>query len=58
MLNRFIRDETAATAIEYALIAAIISLAILAGAGTLSDQLRDTYGGMATKIEEAGATGP
>ena len=54
MLTRFIRDETAATAIEYALIAGIISLAIIAGGGRLSEQLRSTYEGTAAKIQEAG----
>lgn len=58
MLTRFIRDETAATAIEYALIATIISLALIGGAGTLSEHMRTTYEETAAKVQEAGATYP
>ena len=34
---RFLKDESGATAIEYGLIAALISVAIIAGASTLGD---------------------
>ena len=54
MLKRFVRDERAATAIEYGLIAAIISMAILAGAGTIGSELKSVYQGTADKIGEAG----
>lgn len=53
MLGRFIRNENAATAIEYGLIAAIISLAVLASAGGISDTLNDSYQNTATKLQEA-----
>ena len=46
-LKTFIRDESGATAIEYALIAAVIGVGILAGAQSLKDQLN-------TKITAAG----
>jgi pilus assembly protein Flp/PilA len=55
MLIRFIRDETAATAIEYGLIAAIISLAVLVGASTVSEHLRGSYQNAADRIGEATA---
>lgn len=58
MLRKFIRDETAATAIEYGLIIALIALAIVGGAGNLGDYLRGSYEDMATKIQEVGETGP
>lgn len=35
--RRFMRDETGATAIEYTLIASLISMAILGGVNMLSD---------------------
>lgn len=53
MLERFIRDEKAATAIEYALIAAVISLVALAGAGGIGDVLKGSYDNTATEVEEA-----
>ncbi|MBP1848016.1 pilus assembly protein Flp/PilA [Rhizobium petrolearium] len=36
---RFLKDESGATAIEYGLIAALISVALIAGASTLGDSL-------------------
>ena len=43
---RFMKDESGATAIEYGLIAALISVAIIAGASTVGTQL----GALFTKI--------
>jgi pilus assembly protein Flp/PilA len=43
MLENFYRDETGATSIEYALIAGIVSLAIIAGASTLGTLLKGMY---------------
>ncbi|MHA6645673.1 Flp family type IVb pilin [Mesorhizobium sp. A623] len=40
LLCRFINDQTGATAIEYSLIATLISLAIFAGVGGLADSLQ------------------
>ncbi|MGE6742523.1 Flp family type IVb pilin [Allorhizobium pseudoryzae] len=36
---RYLRDETGATAIEYGLIAGILGMAIIAGFGTLSNNV-------------------
>lgn len=44
---RFAKDESGATAIEYGLIAALIALAIVAGASAVGTQL----GSMFTSIE-------
>lgn len=55
MLIRFIRDETAATAIEYGLIAAILSLAVLVGASTVAEHLHGSYQNAADGIGEATA---
>jgi pilus assembly protein Flp/PilA len=42
-LQRFIRDESGATAIEYGLIAAGISVAILVAVQALGTQLNTTF---------------
>lgn len=38
MLKRFLRDSGGATAIEYALIASVISISIIAGVNLWSDE--------------------
>ena len=40
---RFAKDESGATAIEYGLIAALIALAVISGAGLIGDQLETTF---------------
>jgi len=42
-LMRFINDETGATAIEYGLIAALISVAAIAALGTLGKTLSSVF---------------
>ncbi|MCC6949652.1 MAG: Flp family type IVb pilin [Bradyrhizobiaceae bacterium] len=42
-LDDFFADETAATAIEYALIASIVSIAILSSVTTIGSTLRDVF---------------
>jgi pilus assembly protein Flp/PilA len=42
-LKRFLADETAATAIEYGLIAAGIAVAIITVVGTLGTKLNATF---------------
>ena len=39
LIARFMKDESGATAIEYGLIAALISVAIIGGASVLGDEL-------------------
>ena len=43
MLARFVKDESGATAIEYGLIAAGISVAIIAVVGGLGSKLNTTF---------------
>ncbi|WP_455269256.1 Flp family type IVb pilin [Rhizobium herbae] len=50
---RFMKDESGATAIEYGLIAALISVALISGAGLLGNQLNLTFGGLASKLNNA-----
>ena len=54
LLKRFIRNESGATAIEYGLIAALIALAITAGASTLGNGLNTKFNAIATKLSTAG----
>ena len=50
---RFKKDESGATAIEYGLIAALISVALIAGATTLGNTLNDTFVSISTKMNTA-----
>ena len=43
ILRKFLRDESGATAIEYGLIAACISIAIITAATNLGSQLETTF---------------
>jgi pilus assembly protein Flp/PilA len=43
ILRRFISDQSAATAIEYALIASSISIVILAAATSIGSSLKGTF---------------
>ena len=52
---RFLKDESGATAIEYGLIAALISVAIIAGASTLGTQLSTTFTDLSTSMTDANA---
>jgi pilus assembly protein Flp/PilA len=47
---RFMKDESGATAIEYGLIAALISVALIGGAGLLGKELNNTFEGLKTKL--------
>jgi pilus assembly protein Flp/PilA len=43
MIKRFVKDESGATAIEYGLIAAGISVVIILAVNTLGGTLNDTF---------------
>jgi len=47
---RFMNDESGATAIEYGLIAALISVGIIAAATTLGNGLSGLFNGIGTKL--------
>ncbi|MBB5576741.1 MULTISPECIES: Flp family type IVb pilin [Rhizobium] len=53
LFSRFLKDESGATAIEYGLIAALISVAIIAGATTLGNTLSTTFNGISDKMNNA-----
>ncbi len=50
LVSRFVKDESGATAIEYGLIAALIAVAIMVGAGTLGNNLNSKFNAIATKV--------
>jgi len=55
LLLRFLRDESGATAIEYTLMATLISVAIVAGAIAISTQLGAQYNVLGAKVSAAAA---
>jgi pilus assembly protein Flp/PilA len=50
LFNRFVKDESGATAIEYGLIAALISVACITIMGTLGNNLKNTFTNVANKL--------
>ena len=53
LFSRFLKDESGATAIEYGLIAALISVAIIAGATTLGNTLSATFTNISGRMNSA-----
>ena len=53
-INKLLRDEAGATAIEYGLIAALISIAAVGAMSTLGDTLSTTFGTVSTKMSTSG----
>ena len=51
---RFLKDKSGATAIEYGLIAALISITIVAGANIAGPALDDLFTTIGTTVEAAG----
>jgi pilus assembly protein Flp/PilA len=51
LIARFVKDESGATAIEYGLIAAGISLAIIAAVNTLGTKLSGTFTSINTSLK-------
>jgi pilus assembly protein Flp/PilA len=50
LVARFVKDESGATAIEYGLIAALIALAIMVGAGAVGNALDDRFQDIANTL--------
>ena len=51
LLLRFLEDDTAATAIEYGLIAAGIAVAIIVAVQTLGTNLNTTFSSVSTSLK-------
>lgn len=54
MLKQFLQDESGATAIEYGLIAALISVALIGGARLIGTGLDTKFTGVAGEVGTAG----
>ena len=54
LVKRFADDVSGATAIEYGLIAAGISVAIITVVNSLGSQLKSTFSGISTQLATAG----
>lgn len=57
LFARFLKNESGATAIEYGLIAALIAVAIMAGAGALGTSLDSKFTEISGKVSGAGGAG-
>jgi pilus assembly protein Flp/PilA len=53
LVSRFMTDESGATAIEYGLIAAIVSVGIIAALGKVSKSLNSTFGSVSSALDGA-----
>jgi len=53
LVTRFIKDESGATAIEYGLIAALISVALIAGAKAIGDGLNTKFTEVSSAVTNA-----
>jgi pilus assembly protein Flp/PilA len=53
--SRFIRNESGATAVEYGLIAALIGVVIIAGAGALGTALNQKFTDVGNTVTNAGS---
>jgi pilus assembly protein Flp/PilA len=49
----FLKDESGATAIEYGLIAALISVALIAGASLVGNELQTVFNEIGTQLKAA-----
>jgi pilus assembly protein Flp/PilA len=52
-INKLLRDEAGATAIEYGLIAALIAVAAITAMQSLGNNLSDTFNTVSTNLEDA-----
>ena len=52
LVTRFIKDESGATAIEYGLIAALISVALIAGAKAIGTGLDEKFKLVSSAVSE------
>ncbi len=56
LFNRFIKDESGATAIEYGLLAGLIAVAIITGAGLLGTNMNAKFNAIGSKIGNSTGT--
>ena len=54
LLNKFFKDESGATAIEYGLIAALVAVASITALNEFGDQLSTTFQSLKSEMADAG----
>ena len=52
LINRFVNDESGATAIEYGLIAAIVGIGIITGLTNVKTGLNNLFGNVQTNLQQ------
>ncbi len=52
-LKSFLQDDSGATAIEYGLIAALISVGLIAAANLLGNELSETFNKISTELNKS-----
>lgn len=52
LITKFVKDESGATAIEYGLIAALIAVAMIAGATQLGQSIDDKFSDVADSMDK------
>ncbi len=57
VIRNLIKDESGATAIEYGLIAALVSVAAVGALTALGDSLQDMFGMVSTTLDAAVVSG-
>ena len=55
-VTKFLRDETGATAIEYGLIAGLVSVAAIAALSAMGGSLQTIFGVLKTQLDSAAAS--
>ena len=58
LVSRFIAEERAATAVEYAVIAAIVGIGLITVLTTFSENLQTAFGELSTAVSTGTAQGP
>lgn len=56
ILNRFVRDESGATAIEYSLIAALMAVALIAAVPALGSAIKTSFGNISGHLTSVSGT--
>jgi len=56
MLKKYLQDESGATAVEYGIIAALISITLVAGATLMGGSLNSKFESVSTEVGSAGTT--
>lgn len=58
LLKKLFKDESGATAIEYGLIAALLSVAIIVALTLVSDELNNAYTAVGKTLQDSNAAAP